>query len=225
MITTATNARYPGGKYDALRELAPEAVVTPQQIMYKADGTPVLNSTLSVGGVGGILIPTYAVQDEATLDRILEFIEMMNDEGGKIITVGVEGLHYTENEDGTLTITEEQKALHTADGSGEVFASMFPRRVLSLDYGQGMTATQQITSVSISYEPYVVSDVSIGFMDAEAQSTQTEIATTISDARVKYIYGEIDAAGFAAAREEWLALGGQSVIDNVNANYQASLAE
>ena len=222
MITTATNARYPGGKYDALRELAPDAVVTPQQIMYKADGTPVLNSTLSVGGVGGILIPTLSVQDEATVDRILDFIKMLNDEGGELITVGVEDLHYTKDADGTITISEEQQALRVADGSSEVFASMFPRRVMSLDYGQGMTDVQEITAVSLSYEPDVVSDMSIGFMDPDFQSLQTEISTTISDARVKYIVGQLDAEGFAAAREEWLGLGGQDIIDNVNENYQAS---
>jgi len=222
MITTATNARYPGGKYDALRDLAPEAVVTPQQIMYKADGTPVLNSTLSVGGVGGILIPTLSVKDEATVDRILAFVHKLNDEGGKLLTVGVEGLHYTQEADGKITISDEQKKLRVDDGSSEVFASMFPRRVLGLDYGQGMSDVQKITAVSLTYEPYVVSDLSIGFMDTDFQSLQTEIAPTISDARVKYIVGQIDAAGFAAAREEWLSLGGQSIIDNVNENYQAA---
>ncbi len=225
MITTATNARYPGGKYDTLRELAADAVVTPQQIMYNAAGEPIINSTLSMGGVGGILIPKLAGKEEATVDKILEFIKMLNDEGGKFITVGVEDTHYTQAADGTITISDEQRAQLVADGSSEVFASMFPRRVLSLDYGQGMTDVQRITAVSIQYEPYVVSDMSIGFMDDQFRSMQTEISTTISDARVKYIVGQIDAAGFAAAREEWLKVGGQSVIDNVNANYQASLAQ
>lgn len=223
MITTATNARYPGGKYDSLRDnVDPNAVVAAQQILYKADGTPALNSTLSVGGVGGILIPKASVKDEATLDRILDFIEVLNDEGGILQAVGVEDLHYTKEADGKLTVSEEQAALRVADGSSEVFASMFPRRVQSLDYGQGMTQVQQITAVSISNEPYVVSDLSIGYMDSDHQNLQTEIAATISNARVQYIMGQIDASGFAAARDEWLKLGGQSIIDNVNANYAAA---
>ncbi len=220
MITTATNARYPGGKYDSLVDnVDKNAVVTPQQILYKADGTPVLNSTLSVGGVGGILIPKASVKDEATLDKILDFVATLNEEGGILTAVGVEGLHYTKEADGTLSISKEQQDLRVADGSSEIFASMFPRRVQSLDYGQGMTDVQKITAVSIENEPYVVSDVSIGYMDSDYMNLQTEIATTISDARVKYIMGQIDAAGFAAARDEWLKLGGQDIIDNVNANY------
>ena len=43
-----------------------------------------------------------------------------------------------------ITVSDEQKKTREDDGSSEVFASMFPRRVQSLDYGQGMTATQKI---------------------------------------------------------------------------------
>lgn len=217
MITTATNARYPGGKYDSLHEIDPNANVVAQQILYQADGTPVLNSTLSVGGVGGILLPKLAVKDEATVDRIMAFVQQLNDECGKLTTVGVEGLHYTEA-DGKITISDEQKELRVKDGSSEIFASMFPRRVLSLDYGQGMTDVQKITAISIENEKYVVTDASIGLMDTEMQSLQTEIATTISDARVQYIMGKIDKDGFIAARDKWMELGGQSIIDNVNEN-------
>ncbi len=222
MITTATNARYPGGKYDSLVDnIDPNAVVTPQQILYKADGTPILNSTLSVGSVGGITIPKYSVKDEATLDKILDAIDLLNGEYGILTAVGVEGIHYTKEADGKLTISDEQRAARVADGSSEIFASMFPRRIQSLDYGQGMTEVQKITAVSISNEPYAVPDLSIGLIDPDMQSLQAEIAPTISDARVKYIMGLLDAAGFQAAIDEWLSLGGQKIIDNVNANYAA----
>ncbi|MDD2648459.1 MAG: extracellular solute-binding protein [Eubacteriales bacterium] len=223
MITTATNSRYPGGKYDSLIDnIEPTAKLGLQQILYKADGTPVLNSTLNPGGLGGILIPKASVKDEATLDRILDFIETLNDEGGILTAVGVEGVHYTKESDGTLSISAEQKQARTDDGSSEVFASMFPRRIQSLDYGQGMTDVQKITAVSIANEPYTVSDMSIGFISSDMQSLQTEISTTISDARVKYIMGQIDKDGFKAAVDEWLKLGGQQIIDDVNANYNAA---
>ncbi len=219
MITTATNARFPGGKYDNVRNVHPDAKIAVQQILYKEDGAPVLNSTLSYGGVGGVLIPKYSVKDEATVDRILDFFEMFNDEGGILTAVGVEGVHYTRQADGKLSISEEQKKARVDDGSSEVFASMFPRRVQSLDYGQGMTAVQEITAVSISNEPYVVNDLSIPYMSDEMRTLQTEIANIISDARVKFISGLIDAAGFKTAVDNWLAAGGQQIIDGVNAAY------
>lgn len=225
MITTATNMRYPGGKYDSLRDnIDTNARINAAQIMYKADGTPVINSVLSVGGMGGIVIPKLSVKDEATLDRILQFIEDLNDEGGIYLAVGVEGLHYERDAEGKIIvpISDEMTALRKADGSSEVFASMFPRRVQSLDYGQGLTSVQQITAVSIANEKYAVADTSVGYMDSELQSVQTQIATIISDARVKFIMGQLDEAGFKAEVQRWLSEGGQDIIDNVNANYKAA---
>ena len=176
---------------------------------------------LSVGGLGGILIPTASVKDEETVQKIIDFCVALNDQCGIYLAVGVEDLHYTKAEDGTITVSDEQKKTREDDGSSEVFASMFPRRVQSLDYGQGMTATQQITAYSLSIEDRCVVDMSVGYMSDEMRNLQTEIATIISDARVAYMSGTIDAEGFEAARQDWLAQGGQQIIDQVNAAYHA----
>jgi len=66
-----------------------------------------------------------------------------------------------------------------------------------------------------------VVDMSVGYMSDEMRNLQTEIATIISDARVAYMSGTIDAEGFEAARQDWLAQGGQQIIDQVNAAYHA----
>ncbi len=54
-------------------------------------------------------------------------------------------------------------------------------------------------------------------MDSDMLTTANSIATTISDARVKYILGQIDRAGFEAAIADWKAAGGQGIIDGLNA--------
>ncbi len=223
MITTATNARMPDGRYyKKLKDFCPEAVTNVVQIMEKADGTPIINSTVSYGALGGVLIPKYTVTDEETLLKILAFFEKVQDECGINLAVGVEDLHWTRQADGSITVSDEQKQLRSEDGSDSVFSSMFPRRVQSLDYGQGLTTTQQIVARSIANEKYAVTDMSTGYIDSEFMNLQTEIAKTISDARVKYIMGEIDRAGFEAEVEKWLELGGESIIDNANENYHAA---
>lgn len=225
MITTATNARMPDGRYyQKLKDAYPDAVTNVVQLMYTADGQPTINSTVAYGGLGGILIPKYSVKDEATLQKILDFIVKLNDECGIYLAVGVEGKHWTRldapNADGlTITVSDEQKQLRSDEGADSIFASMFPRRVQSLDYGQGLTSVQKITAVSVANEKYAVVDKSIGYIDSEFQSLGTEIGTIISDARVKYIMGQIDKAGFEAEIQRWLEAGGQSIIDNANANY------
>jgi putative aldouronate transport system substrate-binding protein len=61
----------------------------------------------------------------------------------------------------------------------------------------------------------------MGYMSTDMRNLQLQIATLISDARVKYIMGQIDKDGFVAARDAWLAAGGQEIIDSVNAAYLA----
>ncbi|MBQ3080432.1 MAG: extracellular solute-binding protein [Clostridia bacterium] len=220
MITTATNAA--GTKYANVVNVHPNAVIKQNQDLFNVYGEQTINSVLSVGGLGGILIPTSSVKDAETVQKIIDFIVALNDQGGIYLACGVEDLHWTRNEDGTISVSEEQKQLRQDDGSSEVFASMFPRRVQSLDYGQGLSATQEITAHSLSIEKFCVVDESIGYMSDASRALQTEIATIISDARVAYMSGTIDAEGFEAARQEWLAAGGQQIIDQVNESYHAA---
>ena len=220
MMTTATNARYPGGKYDSLMDsIVPTASVAIQPIL-QYDGAPIINSTLGMGGVGGIVISKQSVKDEATLEKILQFFEtaLSVDGGAKLLALGVEGIHYTET-DGIITVSPEQAKLYVDDGSSEVFASTLPRRVQAPSFGAPSTQLREITQMSVDNEPYALADLSMGLLDADTLSVQASIATIISDARVKYIMGQIDAAGFEAAVADWLAQGGQDIIDQINANY------
>ncbi len=220
MFTTATNGRYPGGKYDSLFEnVTPTAQIGRNYLLNDPNGNPVINSTLSMGGMGGLLIPKASVKDEATVKRILDFLAALRaqGEGDKLITVGVKDLHYTENADGTITISDEQRQLRVSDGSSEVFASIVPRRVVNYDYGQGLTDVDRITAEFVANEPYAVPDLSVGKLTPDQLNLDASIATIISDARVQYIMGQIDEAGFDKAVAEWMDQGGKDLIEAVNA--------
>lgn len=220
MFTTATNGRYPGGKYDALIDnITPTAQIGRQYLLTDPAGNQVINSTLSSGGMGGLLIPKAAVQDEATVTRIMDFIETLLsvDGGAKLLSLGVEDLHYTAQEDGSITISEEQQKLRVDDGSSEMFISIMPRRVVDPDFGQERTQVELITAEFVANEPYAVPNLSVGKFDPDAMSLEASIATLISDARVQYIMGQIDEAGFDKAVEEWMAQGGNELIEMVNA--------
>ncbi len=222
MFTTGTNGRYPGGKYDQLfSTITPTAQIGRNYLLTAPNGNQVINSTLSVGGVGGFLIPKAAVKDEATVQRILDFFEKLQsaeeDGGCKLLTVGVENLHYTQDASGVITITPEQQQLRVADGSNEVFISLAPRRVVAPDFGQGRTQLDLINLEAVANEPYAVPDLSVGKLNPDLMSLEASIALTISDARVQYIMGQIDAAGFEKAVQEWMEQGGNDLIAAVNA--------
>lgn len=194
-----------------------------QQDFYTMEGERVTSATITSGSLGGILFPKYSVKDEATLRSILDLLANMVDAEGetnKIMTIGIEGIHYT-LEDGVYTQTTEQIERLAIDRETWC-TSMWPRRVLGIDYGQGYTYMEELTQKAIENDPYVVYDMSMGYVDAETRSLQMQISTIISDARVKYIMGVIDKEGFIAERDRWLSEGGQQVIDNVNAAYAAA---
>lgn len=220
MFTTATNARHPGGKYDSLFDnVTPTAVIGRNYLLNDPSGKPVINSTLSIGGMGGLLIPKAAVKDEATVKKILDFLAALRTigDGDKLLTIGAKDLHYTENADGTITISDEQRQLRVSDGSSEVFISIVPRRVVNHDYGQGMTELDRITAEFVANEPYAVPDLSVGKLTPDQLNLDASIATIISDARVQFIMGQIDEAGFDKAVSEWMEQGGNDLIEAVNA--------
>ncbi len=222
MFTSAAGAATPD--YDNLDNIVGKGKwqINAQQEFYTMDGTRVTSSTISAGSLGGILIPKYAVKTEEELTKLLDTLAAMlapDSESNKTMTIGLEGLHYT-LENGQYTQTEEQAAQLKVDR--EIWCtSLLPRRILSVNYGQPETLTTQITKKAVENEAYAVVDQSMGYMSTDMRNLQLQIATLISDARVKYMMGQIDKDGFIAARDEWLASGGQEIIDSVNAAYQA----
>ena len=220
MFTTATNSRHPGGKYDKLFDsITPTAMISRNYLLTAPNGNQVVNSTLSMGGMGGLLIPKAAVKDEETVKKIMNFLEtLLSIEGGdKLLTVGIQDLHYVQNADGTITISDDQRQLRVSDGSSEVFASIVPRRVINHDYGQGRTELDRITAEFVANEAYAVPDLSIGKFSPDQLNLDASIATLISDARVQFIMGQIDEAGFDKAVADWMEQGGNELIEAVNA--------
>ena len=218
MMTSATNSCYPGGKFDPLLAGNPNAKIAYVQT-FQLNGKPVTNSIISVGSVGG----TVFSKSSCSKDQLNQILNMFikartTPEIDKLLTLGVKDLHYTQNADGTVSISDEQIAKRKSDGSGDSGFSPvpIPGRVLDKDYGQPMTASVKITKDELSKEQYAVNDASAGLMDSDMLSTLTSQSTIISDARVQYILGKMDANGYTAAIQKWKNAGGQSIIDKLN---------
>ena len=227
MCTSATGAT--SNDYDNLDSIVGKGkwFIEAQQIFYTADGTRVTSSTMTPGSLDGVLISKRAVPSQADLEKLLNLFETMMDadsEINKVMTIGVEGVHYV-MENGIPVSTEEQKKLR-ANECDNLCTNMLPRRIVGIDYGGEKTELQirneRIRALSEENEAYAVVDQSTPYMDTDLRNAQYQLATIISDARVKYIVGQIDKDGFIAETKRWLAEGGQDIVDAVNAAYQAS---
>ena len=163
---------------------------------------------------------TKAAKSEAEVKACLEFLDKMgDDEMLMLIMYGLEGIHWELNEAGEVVqITPEDKMLH-----------------------KGYTGLNQMSPYQPNPNPtnYVIyrTPAAIAQDDAFAEAGKIAVlnpamgylgnsptyATNggnldliLDDARTQYIVGDIDEAGLQAAWDQWLASGGQQVIDEVN---------
>ena len=233
MTTSATAAA--SNDYDNLNGLVGEGVwsLKSEQELYDVNGKRFMSSTQTTTSLGTVLLPKLSVRDEATVRRILQFFnDLYEGDNEMVMDLGFEGYNYLRDASGKVMTQEEIIAARGQDFWDTMYNRMdewymgwaslcFPRKILAADWGQEFSLGQIITMKAVENEQYVVADLSMGYMDIDAMSTMTQIATIISDARVKFIMGQIDKDGFIAARDEWLAAGGQAVIDSVNAAYAA----
>jgi len=231
MATSATAAA--SNDYDNLNSLVGEGnwELKSEQELYDVNGKRFMSSTQTPTSLGTVLLPRLSVKNEATMRRILQFFnDLFEGDNRKIIDLGFKDHNYIEDAHGNPMSRDEIIATFGEErlqqlGVDEWFtgwsALAFPRTILPGDWGQPFTDNQRIVMKAIENEKYVVADLSMGYMGLDAVSMQSQLATIISDARVKFIMGQIDKGGFIAERDRWLAAGGQSVIDSVNEAYSA----
>ena len=227
MCTSATGAA--SNDYDNLNSIVGEGKwkIVPQQEFYTAEGKRVTSSTMTPGSLDGVLISKIAVPTEEELLKLLDVIETFMEKGevNQIMSCGIEGVHYN-IVDGMAVSTDEQKVLKGLEEQA-VCSYMLPRRINGIEYMAGEETEQaklrkEILAKCEECEPYAVVDQSTPYMTTDLRNQQFQLATIISDARVKYMVGQIDKEGFIAETNRWLAEGGQEIVDAVNAAYQAS---
>lgn len=219
MFTTATNSVTPGGKFDTLIATNPNAKIGYKLLTLDPNGNKVINSNIT-GVSGGVVLTKAKVATEDDVRRILQFfVDANQGDAAKAIDIGIEGLHYTTQSDGSITISDDQKALRTSDGSEEIFASIMPRRILADDWGQPVSAKDKINREFAERTQYAVPDISVGLLSSENVQLETSLAPLIYDARAQYIMGFIDDAAFQNAVNTWLSSGGQQILDELQANY------
>ena len=221
MFTSASNASVPGGKFDALADRNPGARMAYTLLFTRADGSRVTNSVLSAGGLGGIVLSTASVPEKTDVSRIMTFFEDAQlGDNARLIALGVEGIHYTEQPDGAITISRQQELQRVRDGTYNVCYNLIPRRVMTPDYGQPQTPADVIRRQCVANEACAVPDLSNGLLPAEDFALMTRISAIISDARVRFIMGHIDEQGFLDAVAQWRQQGGDKLIQELTSGYE-----
>lgn len=170
------------------------------------------------GHAGMLSIYSGAVKDEENLKRCLTFLDRCNDKTAEdLLENGIEGIDYTINEDGeTITKVEGNPSLGEHDGFNQIMMDV-------LDNGYNVKPS---TDVAIEVKAaqdenmnYILANpAKILLLQSETNNANgSQLDQIMKDARIQYIVGSIDAAGYDAAIENWKNMGGTKVIEEVNA--------
>ncbi len=101
----------------------------------------------------------------------------------------------------------------------------FPRRLYKMSQHLSQHVPSQVRDDYNAARDYnaniAVANPCEPLISATAASQGTQLAKVYEDARIQYIVGQLDDAGWQAAIANWLAQGGQAIIDETQALYDA----
>ncbi|MBO6242755.1 MAG: extracellular solute-binding protein [Butyrivibrio sp.] len=179
-----------------------------------------IHSTTGYNGL--VMFPKYgdgAIQSEEELRRVLSFYDSMcTDEYQDLLNYGIEGLTYeTVNSVRTLTTTENGSLVLDVQ-KGDI-NQILP----AADYVRKDDDNEMLISLYDTIEErmdYAVLDDSAGLTSATYNDLSSELDAIMMDAAVNFVIGSIDEDGYWAAYDQWLADGGQDVIDEFTEAYE-----
>ncbi len=168
-------------------------------------------------GIGGLLsFPRSEVKNEAELKRVLKFVnDLLDEDSYALMTYGIEGTHYTVDEQGAATITNTDLWQQEV----QPFAASRPKES-GFKIHDADPLKKESDRLIADNAKYAVLNPAYS-LESETYNTQgSELQKTITDATYKYILGEIDRAGFDAAVENWKKAGGAAIISEYEAAYK-----
>ncbi|MBB3128501.1 putative aldouronate transport system substrate-binding protein [Paenibacillus rhizosphaerae] len=166
------------------------------------------------GYFGVFMFPKSSVKTEADLKKILAYFDKnLDPDILKLFAFGVEGVHY-KTENGNPVFTNEQLWADQVADLGQL-------RIAPSDLAWP-TESEVMKEVKKLYKeetPNAVANVIEPYLSPTYAERGTELNKIINDARVKFIMGATDEAGFVKATEDWRKQGGDKIIDEFTQEY------
>lgn len=180
--------------------------------------------TQATAGSGGFYVITKAAaKTEADVEACLTFLDKMNDEEMLLLADhGLEGRDWVYDADGLVV-----DQLEGLEASQKPFCGL--NQCLTYVPGSGnlpLKKSERLKieeAIKLANEDIAVFNPALGYLANSATYSNAggDLDDIIESARTQYICGTIDLDEFKAQMDLWLQRGGQEVIDEVNAQYQA----
>lgn len=183
---------------------------------------------------------TRNIKTEDDLKRALWILDKFNDgEILNLIEYGWEGTTYELDEDGYVKLwnaaaDEDKEKLAAAGVTDSKYNQGFNQipTYFTADSNARPVTTAPASSAIRKLEDklkndmnYLVSNMGAGLTSEYYTDHGGDLDTIISDARLKYIKGEIDDNAFEQALKQWWTAGGETVTQQMNALYKAKIGQ
>ncbi|OUS76773.1 hypothetical protein B1748_09270 [Paenibacillus sp. MY03] len=171
------------------------------------------------GYTGVYLFPKSSVKTEENLKQILGFFDrLLEADAINVMAWGVEGEHYRiVDGHAEQLIKQEEKSLLT-DGLNELSIDDKSQRLVAKGADELLLKGEKRIQDNAAI---AVPNPALGLESATWTQSKSELDKIINDAKIKFITGQLDEAGWESAIAAWLKAGGQKVL----AEFADSLAK
>ncbi|MCI3923573.1 extracellular solute-binding protein [Paenibacillus sp. TRM 82003] len=168
------------------------------------------------------LFPKSAVESEEELKQVLAFFDgLMSPELANLVYWGVEGEHYTV-QDGRAVPVDDQAKLESEVKPFQTIEVGEPATNGRYEAAFKNEAAAKAEALFKDNNDYLVFDPTVTLDSETFTQHKDRLDQIVTDATYKFMLGEIDDAGFDKEIERWKSEGGDKIIEEFNASYQAA---
>ena len=180
-------------------------------------------------GASGEIVVTKAVPEDK-LPKIMKFLDWCNTaEGQTLLNCGVENETYWIQSDGFRYTYPEGEAENSATYTAKTNTIQHSLNQLGMNVNGDLTPATAATPLRAEYAQnlldnaqYVISNPCYTY-DSETNNLMgASLAQEVEDAQVQYIAGKLDLAGLQAAYADWHDQGGDMILEEYQAIYDAA---
>ena len=176
--------------------------------------------TLPTTGYDGYYVfPKAAIATEADLDIVLTMMDKCNDEYAlNLMNYGIEGRSYDLDAEG-FVVKKDDPAITKEYADLNQFATGIIASPLKTRYTAPVA--EKVELVYADNEQYAVANPAQPYVSDTYSTAGPQLDAIMAEADTKFIIGQITEDEWKAQRDRWLQQGGQKVIDEYNAAYDA----
>jgi ABC-type glycerol-3-phosphate transport system substrate-binding protein len=169
------------------------------------------------GAIGSKMVINSSIP-AAKQTRLLELYDyMLSDEGYDIIKNGIEGVHYQKNANGTFA-----KLPKFDEDRPFLFSVWLLRRydpIIQIRKWDSRELAEEVSTAINNAGKFAVRNPAHGLISQTSLRVGANIGEKLQETIVRIIVGELNVDAYDRAVTDWLGGGGQTIINEINAEY------